>query len=195
MDGARCCRIGRAEPIRELSRIRDPRPSGELRLSLDARIQALAYRELKAAVQENGAAGGSVVMLDSTTGDVLAMVNQPSFNPNNRIGLQPHNLRNRAIIDLVEPGSTVKPFTLAVALASGRYQPSTVIDTTPGYIQINGKVIRDVHNYGVIDLSHVLSKSSNVGTIKVALTLEETAGARPVRSGGTRAFHRQWLSW
>lgn len=165
----------RAEPIRELSRIKDPRPGGELRLSLDARIQALAYRELKAAVQENGASGGSVVMLDSTTGDVLAMVNQPSFNPNNRVGLQPHNLRNRAIIDLVEPGSTVKPFTLAVALASGRYQPSTIIDTTPGYIQVNGKVIRDVHNYGVIDLSHVLSKSSNVGTIKVALTLGETA--------------------
>ena len=138
-------------------------PGHDLRLTLDLRLQYLAYRELLAAVQVHKAASGSAVMLDAKTGEVLAMVNQPSYNPNNRAALDPANMRNRAIADVIEPGSTMKPFTVAAALESGRYKPDTLVDTNPGYIRVKNKTIRDHRNYGELDVTGVITKSSNVG--------------------------------
>ncbi len=140
----------------------------DLQLTLDLRLQYLAYRELKAAVQTHQAKSGSAVMLDAKTGEVLAMVSQPSYNPNNRANLNPANMRNRALTDLMEPGSTMKPFTVSAALESGRYTPDTKLDTSPGYIRVRQKTIRDHRNYGVLDLTGVITKSSNVGATKIA---------------------------
>ena len=148
-------------------------PGKDLMLSIDLRLQYLAYRELKAAMQRVDAKSGSVVMLDSETGEVLAMVNQPSFNPNNRRALKPANMRNRAMTDMFEPGSTVKPLTVVAALESGRYQPDTIINTDPGYIRVGKKTLVDPVNYGAIDVTGVLTKSSQVGTSKIALDLDE----------------------
>ncbi|RLA32675.1 MAG: penicillin-binding protein 2 [Gammaproteobacteria bacterium] len=157
--------------IDEVGSIRDPRPGHDLRLSLDRRIQYLAYRELKAAVQRYNASSATAVVLDVRTGEVLAMVNQPSFNPNNRRVLQGKNYRNRAVTDVFEPGSTLKPFTIAAALESGRYQPGTVIDTTPGWFQVGRLTVRDIRDFGPIDVATVITKSSNVGASKIALDL------------------------
>ncbi|SHE96852.1 cell division protein FtsI (penicillin-binding protein 3) [Microbulbifer donghaiensis] len=158
--------------VQDLATKREARPGRDLRLSIDMRLQYLAYRELKRAVSENGAASGFMVILDTRSGDVLAMANQPSFNPNNRRGVKAAAMRNRALIDQFEPGSTVKPLTALAALESGRYQPHTPIDTNPGYIRLPGKTLVDHRNYGVIDLTKVLTKSSQVGTTKIALDLE-----------------------
>jgi len=113
-----------------------------------------------------------VVILDPQTGEVLAMVNQPSFNPHRRTEISADVFRNRVVTDLFEPGSTIKPFTVAAALESGRYHPSTLIDTQPGYIKVGRKTVRDLHNYGVLDVSGVIKKSSNVGASKIALSLQ-----------------------
>lgn len=162
-------RLGRI--VETVERLSEPVPGRDLALSIDRRIQYLAYRELKAAVRMNHAKSGSAVVLDVNTGEVLAMVNQPSFNPNNREALRSERYRNRAVTDLYEPGSTVKPFTVAVALASGDYVPSTLIDTAPGTLRVGPNTVRDIHNYGLIDVSTVIAKSSNVGTGKLALSL------------------------
>lgn len=145
----------------------------DLMLSIDIRLQHLAYRELKAAMKRYSAKSGSIVMLDSHTGEILAMANQPSFNPNNRSDMRAGSMRNRAMTDVFEPGSTVKPFTVVAALESGRYNPHTRIDTSPGYIRVGSKTLLDPVNYGVIDLTRVLTKSSQVGTSKIALDLDE----------------------
>ncbi|MFA7552648.1 MAG: penicillin-binding transpeptidase domain-containing protein [Spongiibacteraceae bacterium] len=144
----------------------------DLALSIDMRLQYLAYRELKATMQRVGAKSGSVVMLDSATGEVLAMVNQPSFNPNNRRVLNPASLRNRAMTDVFEPGSTVKPFTVVAALESGKYTPDTIINTAPGYIRVGKKTLMDPVNYGELSVTRILTKSSQVGISKMALDLE-----------------------
>jgi cell division protein FtsI (penicillin-binding protein 3) len=157
--------------IDEVGRVRDPRPGHALRLSLDRRIQYLAYRELKAAVQKHRARSATAVVLDARTGEVLAMVNQPSFNPNNRRLLNGENYRNRAVTDVFEPGSTLKPFTVAAALESGRYQPGTPVDTSPGWFQVGRLTVRDIRNFGPIDVATVITKSSNVGASKIALDL------------------------
>ncbi len=146
-------------------------PGNNLELTLDMRLQYLAYRELKAAVEAHRAESGTIVMLDAKTGEVLAMANQPSYNPNNRQALKNGALRNRAITDVFEPGSTIKLATIAAALESGRYQLETVIDTTPGYMRVGRKSIRDHHNYGAMDLIGIVAKSSNVGTSKIAIDL------------------------
>ena len=138
-------------------------PGRTLALTIDLRLQYLAYRELKAAVATHHARSGSAVIVDAHTGDVLALVGQPSYNPNNRAGLRPEYMRNRAVADLIEPGSTVKPFTVAAALESGRFSPSTKVDTSPGYVRVKSKTIRDHSNYGVLDLTGIITKSSNVG--------------------------------
>jgi cell division protein FtsI (penicillin-binding protein 3) len=151
--------------------IRLPVAGRDLVTSLDRGIQYLAYRELKAAVQANGARAGAAVVLDAYTGEVLALVNEPDFNPNNRAHLRSSRFRDRAVTDLYEPGSTLKPFTIAAALESGKYSPDTLIDTTPGSFQIGNKIIHDTHNYGVISVAHVIEKSSNVGASKIALSL------------------------
>ena len=157
--------------IDEVGSVRDPRPGHDLRLSLDRRIQYLAYRELKAAVQQHRARSATAVVLDVRTGEVLAMVNQPSFNPNNRRVLHGENYRNRAVTDVFEPGSTLKPFTIAAALESGRYRPGTPVDTTPGWFQVGRLTVRDHRDYGPIDVATVITKSSNVGATKIALDL------------------------
>ncbi|WP_445356742.1 peptidoglycan D,D-transpeptidase FtsI family protein [Microbulbifer sp. ANSA002] len=158
--------------VQELAIQREAQPGQELRLSIDMRLQYLAYRELKSAVAENGAASGFMVILDIHSGDVLAMANQPSFNPNNRKGVRAAAMRNRALIDQFEPGSTVKPLTVLAALETGRYKPHTEIDTSPGYIRVPGKTLVDPVNYGKLDLTSIITKSSQVGITKIALDLE-----------------------
>lgn len=161
-----------------------PQPGKDLVLSIDRRIQYLAYRELKNAVLEHGARAGSAVVVDAHTGEVLALVNEPDFNPNNRAGLHSRIFRNRAVTDLFEPGSTLKPFTIACALESGKYKPGTVIDTTPGLLHIGDRTIRDVHDYGVLTVAGVIEKSSNVGASKIALSLDKNSMWQMLRSVG-----------
>jgi cell division protein FtsI (penicillin-binding protein 3) len=158
--------------VENVESIRAPRPGRDLVTSIDLRIQYLAYRELKAAMQEYRARAGSVIVIDVETGEVLAMVNQPSYNPNDREQLKAGLYRNRAATDIFEPGSSIKPFIMAAALASGQYRPDSVIDTSPGFLKVGTKVFEDEHNLGAVDLATILAKSSNVGTAKVALSLQ-----------------------
>jgi cell division protein FtsI (penicillin-binding protein 3) len=167
----RVIKDGRRHIIENVESIRMPHAGKDLGLSMDRRIQYLAYRELKAAVAEHQARSGSAVIIDVLRGEILAMVNQPAFNPNNRLQLRSEKFRNRAVTDVFEPGSTMKPFTIASALETGRYTPATPIDTTPGWFRVGVNTIRDVHNYGLLDVTGVIRKSSNVGASKIALTL------------------------
>ncbi|MBA8882529.1 peptidoglycan D,D-transpeptidase FtsI family protein [Dokdonella fugitiva] len=157
--------------VENVELVREARPGKDLTISIDRRIQYLAYRELKAALVEHHASSGSMVILDVPTGEVLAMVNQPSFNPNARGNVDPAYRRNRAATDVVEPGSTVKAFTIATALESGKWKPHTPIDTSPGTYTLYGHTISDVHNKGLIDVTGVITYSSNVGAAKIAATL------------------------
>jgi cell division protein FtsI (penicillin-binding protein 3) len=166
-------RLGRT--VEDIESISAPRPGADLVSSVDLRIQYLAYRELKAAVQQHRAKSGSVVVLDVETGEVLAMVNQPTYNPNDREQLKAAQYRNRAATDIFEPGSSIKPFVVASALATGRYGPDSIIDTGPGMMRVGIKTIQDKHNLGAIPLTTVIAKSSNVGMAKLALTLEPQA--------------------
>lgn len=163
----------RGHIIRDVAQGSQAKAGKDLTLSIDMRLQYLAYRELKAAMQRVDAKTGSIVMLDSQTGEVLAMVNQPSFNPNNRSRLRSASLRNRAMTDVFEPGSTVKPLTVVAGLESGKYSPGTLIDTSPGHIRVGSKTLLDPVNYGVIDVTGILTKSSQVGITKMALNLDE----------------------
>lgn len=162
-------RLGRT--VEDVESIRAPHPGGDLITSIDLRIQYLAYRELKAAVQEHGAKAGTIIVLDIETGEVLAMVNQPAYNPNDRDQVAASRYRNRAATDIFEPGSSIKPFIAAAGVASGRYHGNTVIDTSPGFVQVGIKRIPDKHNLGPITLTTVLEKSSNVGMTKMAMNL------------------------
>jgi cell division protein FtsI (penicillin-binding protein 3) len=172
VEGAkRIIRDGQRRVIEGLEDIRLPVPGQDLTLSIDERLQYLAYRELKKAVMQHQARSGSLVLLDTQTGEVLAMVNQPSFNPNSRAKMKGNASRNRAIADLYEPGSTMKPFAVACALELGLTRPETVIDTNPGQMQVGHNTVKDVHNYGVLDVAHILQKSSNVGVTKIALNV------------------------
>ena len=157
--------------VEDVESIRVPQAGQSVVLSIDRRLQYFAYRALKTAVLENKASAGAAVIADALTGEILAMVDQPAGNPNNRAELKSDLLRNRAITDVYEPGSTVKPFTIAMALESGRWTPGTRVNTAPGWLKVGRYRVRDVHNYGSIDVTHVLSKSSNVGTSKIALSL------------------------
>ena len=140
----------------------------DLQLSLDSKVQFFAYQKLRDAVQKNKAKAGSVVVLDALTGEVLALANYPSYVPDKRRNLSGEQLRNRAITDTFEPGSTMKPITVAMALEAGRVTPHTVIDTAPGRYQIGGFTINDTHNYGALSVEGVIQKSSNVGALKIA---------------------------
>lgn len=164
----RVLKDNRGRTIKDLTLIRDASPGRNLELSIDLRLQYLAYRELKAVVNAHSARGGTLVMLDVDTGEVLAMANQGSYNPNDRSQLAAENLRNKAITDLFEPGSTMKPITMAAALESGEYSVNTTIDTSPGYRRFGRFTIRDHRNYGVISLTDIIAKSSNVGISKIA---------------------------
>lgn len=158
--------------VENIESIRAPRPGRDLTTSIDLRIQYLAYRELKAAMQDYNAQAGSVIVIDVDTGEVLALVNQPSYNPNDREQLKPGLYRNRAATDIFEPGSSIKPLIMAAALSSGQYRADSVVDTAPGFLKVGNKVFEDETNLGVVDLATILAKSSNVGTAKVALSLK-----------------------
>jgi cell division protein FtsI (penicillin-binding protein 3) len=163
-------RLGRA--VENVASIKPPQHGKDLRTSIDLRLQYLAYRTLKGAVRKHKAESGSIVILDVTTGEVLAMVNQPSYNPNDRSQLVPDRYRNRAIADIFEPGSSIKPMIVAAALESGRYRASSMVDTAPGFVVVGPKKIEDSKNLGRISLTTVLSRSSNVGITKIAMSLE-----------------------
>lgn len=203
----RVIKDGKHAVIENVESIRPARPGRDLVLSIDRRIQYLAYRELKAAVHQHKAKSGSVVVLDTATGEILAMVNQPSYNPNNRTRWHPSTLRNRAVTDLFEPGSTLKAFTVAAGLESGLYRPDTPIDTTPGFWRVGGNTVRDVHNYGPLDVTGVIRKSSNVGSSKIALSLDKemfwsllnrlgfgavSASGFPGEASGLLVNYRRW---
>ncbi len=168
----RVVREARGGVIDDVELVQAARPGKSLTLSIDGRIQYLAYRELKAAIERHGADSGSVVVLDPRSGEVLAMVNQPAFNPNDRRQRQGARTRNRAVTDVFEPGSTAKPFTIAAALESGVWRPDSKVDTTPGHYRVSGYTIKDSKNLGRIDLGGIISHSSNVGASKVALQLD-----------------------
>jgi cell division protein FtsI (penicillin-binding protein 3) len=161
----------RGHIIEDIESIREPQHGEKLTLSIDARIQYLAFRELRKAVVEQRAKAGGIVVLDAQTGEVLAMANLPSYNPNNRGNLDPRRTRNRVVTDLFEPGSTLKPFTVAVALEAGKVKPDTLIQTSPGYLSIGNRTIHDAHPQGALTVSQVIQKSSNVGAAKIALSL------------------------
>jgi len=163
-------RLGRS--VENVESIRPARHGKELRASIDLRIQYVAYRTLKAAVQAHNAESGSIVVLDVRTGEVLAIVNQPTYNPNDRSQYSAERYRNRAITDIFEPGSSMKPLIVAAALESGDYRPSSIVDTAPGYVVVDAKRIEDPRNLGRISLTTILARSSNVGVTKLAMSLQ-----------------------
>jgi len=163
-------RLGRS--VENVESIRPSHHGKELRTSIDLRIQYLAYRTLKAAIQSYNAESGSIVVLDVQTGEILAIVNQPTYNPNDRSQYSAERYRNRAITDIFEPGSSIKPLVVAAALESGDYRPSSIVDTAPGYVVVGPKKIEDSRNLGRVSLTTILARSSNVGVTKLAMSLE-----------------------
>ena len=161
----------RGRLVKEAELIKGAEPGKEMMLSIDARLQYMAYRELKKAVDKHQAKSGSLVMLDVKTGEVLAMVNQPSYNPNNRSDFKAFKMRNRVMTDTLEPGSTLKPFTVVAALESGKYSRYSEINTGVGYLRLGRNEVRDARGYGRIDVETVLKKSSNIGMTKMALDI------------------------
>ena len=161
----------RGEVVEDIEAIRAPQEGRDLALSIDSRLQYLAFRELKAAVEANKAKAGGLVILDTRTGEILALANWPSYNPNNRSHAARERMRNRALTDTFEPGSTMKPFTIAAALDAGKVQPTTIVDTAPGTLTIGNKTIHDAHREGSLTVEQVVQKSSNVGAAKIALSL------------------------
>ncbi|MGH8166007.1 MAG: peptidoglycan D,D-transpeptidase FtsI family protein, partial [Woeseiaceae bacterium] len=193
--------------VENVESIRPPNPGKDLRSSIDLRVQYLAYRALKAAIQKHRADSGSIVVLDVDTGEVLAVVNQPTYNPNDRAQYSAERYRNRAITDIFEPGSTIKPLVIAAALESGQYEPASMIDTSPGYLVVGPKRIEDRRNLGRVSLTTVLSRSSNVGATMVAMSLEPdllwrtmtkfglgslTASGFPGESAGLLTHYSHW---
>jgi cell division protein FtsI (penicillin-binding protein 3) len=198
----------RGHIIEELDTIQTAQPGKNLELSIDFRLQNLAYKELKEEFVARRAKSASIVVLDVDTGEVLAMANQPSYNPHNRKNLKDFSiLRNRAITDVFEPGSPIKAFTVAAALESGLYTPQTVIETSPGWMMVNGNEVQDIINYGTLDLTRVITKSSNIGATKIAFEIGPDAirdvlgrvgmgqlsgTGFPSEQGGVLPNHRNW---
>ncbi len=161
----------RNEAVEDVASIRPPQAGRDLALALDSRLQHVAFRELKAAVEQHRAKAGGLVILDARTGEILALANLPSYNPNRRDKVARERMRNRALTDVFEPGSTLKPFTVAAALEAGKVRPETVIQTAPGTLTIGGHTINDVHRQNALTVEQVIQKSSNVGAAKIALSL------------------------
>ncbi|MFP8967126.1 peptidoglycan D,D-transpeptidase FtsI family protein [Pokkaliibacter sp. CJK22405] len=166
-------RLGRT--IKDLKLIKQSRPGQDLALTIDLRLQYLAYQALKGIVAENGAKAGTMVVLDPQNGEVLAMVNQPAYNPNNRVDVSSSSLRNRALTDMFEPGSTMKPLTISAGMLTNTITPDTKIDTHPGTLRITYKTIRDHRDYGVLDITGIITHSSNVGAAKISMMLPQDA--------------------
>ena len=162
-------RMGRV--VEGVGEVVPPMDGRDMQLSIDSKVQFFAYQKLRDQVIAHKAKAGSVVVLDAVTGEVLALANYPSYSPDKRQNLTGEQLRNRAMTDTFEPGSTMKPFTIGLALDTGRVKPSTLVDTTPGRLTITGSTISDTHNYGVLTVEGVIQKSSNVGTTKLAMQM------------------------
>lgn len=163
-------RLGRA--VEDVGDIIPPVDGKDLQLSIDSKVQFFAYQKLKSAVLDNKAKAGSVVVLDVVTGEVLALANYPSYSPSKRANLSGAQLRNRVLTDTFEPGSTMKPFVIALALEKGLVKPETVIQTAPGRLTISGSTISDAHPHGALTVNEVIQKSSNVGTVKMAMQMQ-----------------------
>ncbi len=163
---------GHRRIVEEVEQLRAPVHGEDIVLSIDQRLQFLTYRELKRAVEEHKAVGGSATLLDVTTGEILALVNQPSFNPNQPRQESAEDRRNRALTDVFEPGSTVKPFVVAAALERGLISPHTPINTSPGVMQVGRNRVRDYRNLGQLDTTSVITKSSNIGVVKIAQQMD-----------------------
>lgn len=198
-------RLGRI--ISDVQNVQDEKPGHDLVLSIDRRIQYLAYRELLAGVMQSKAASGTAIVMDVKTGEVLAMVNVPSFNPNNRHGVKNENIRNRAVTDIFEPGSTMKAFTVASALETGKFKPDSIIDTSPGWMRVGRNVVKDEKDNGMLSISQILQYSSNMGAAKMVLALppdelwsmlarvgfgEETGIGFPGEQNGVLIKHNPW---
>ena len=162
----------RGRIVEETGRLHAPKHGSDVALSIDSKVQYLAYRELKHAVEQHRAKAGAVVVLDARSGEVLALANYPGFNPNNRNNTGSKAMRNRAIADLFEPGSTMKPFTVATAIETGKVYPNTVINTGNGVLTVGNKTIHDVHPEATLTVAQIIQKSSNVGAAKIALAIK-----------------------
>lgn len=198
----------RGQIVEDVASVRAPKPGSDLALSLDSQVQYLAYREIKQAVEQHHAKAGSIVVLDAKSGEVLALANWPSYNPNNRAKPDLRVMRNHAVTDLFEPGSTMKPFTVAAALEAGKITPRTVINTEDGVFIVSGRKIHDTHPEPTLTVSQVIQKSSNIGTAKIALSLlpqtfwrslseagfgEQTGSAFPGEAPGMLHDYKKWL--
>jgi cell division protein FtsI (penicillin-binding protein 3) len=170
--------------IDEFGVIKEPRPGHELHLSIDRRIQYLAYHELELTMAKFDASHGSIVVLDTQYGEVLAVANFPSFNPNARGHYTRDTYRNKALTDTFEPGSVIKPFSLASALETGLFTPETIIDTNPSWMRVQGRTVRDIHNYGVLNVTGILQHSSNVGLLARMGFGQRTESGYPGESDG-----------
>lgn len=149
----------------------EAKPGKTVQLSIDSRIQFIAYDALNAAVEKAGAKAGAVVVVDVETGEILALVNSPTYDPNDKAGIQFDLVRNRSLTDQFEPGSTMKPFAIAKALDMGIVKPMTTIQTAPGKLTISGRTIGDIHDYGLLTVAEIVARSSNIGTVKIALEI------------------------
>jgi len=193
--------------VEELAQVKPSHSGKDVYTSIDMRLQYIAYRSLARAIQYHGAKSGSAVLLDARNGEVLAMVNQPSYNPNQRKTMSASQQRNRALTDVFEPGSAIKPFTLAAAIDRGNYHRKSLVDTAPGWFMVSGYPVKDVRNYGKLDLASILRKSSNVGASRIALSMEPaelwqslsdygfgepTGVSFPAESAGYFRHHSQW---
>ena len=165
-------RLGQA--VEQVGETVQPEAGRDVQLSIDTKVQFFAYQKLRDAVLANRAQAGSIVVLDALTGEVLALANYPSYDPEKRVNLTGAQLRNRALTDTFEPGSVMKPFTIGLALNTGRVKPSTIIDTAPGMLNITGATIRDAHPHGALTVEQVIQLSSNVGTTKIAMQMPAT---------------------
>lgn len=174
----------RGRIIEAIEAVRQVQPGRDVRLSIDRRLQYWGYFELKRAVAEHRAKGGMLVLIDAHTGEVLALANQPAFNPNRHHSLTEGHFRNRAVVDSFEPGSTLKPLALACALREGVVQADFKLDTHPGWLRVGRQLVRDHHDYGVLDLAGILHKSSNVGITQVVLRMSPQAFASCLKDFG-----------
>jgi len=161
----------RGHIVEDVASLRAPKEGGDVALSIDSKIQSIAFREIQQAVEKHRAKAGSIVVLDAKSGEVLALANWPTFNPNNRVRPAPGLLRNRAVTDLFEPGSTMKPFTAAAVLEAGKFKPTTMLNTENGKLTIGGRTIHDTHPEPMLSVTQIIQKSSNVGAAKMALSM------------------------